>query len=212
MSQQTRNLVIGVSVSIAFLALLSWQGHRPHHHPVTGWMPFVPCLAFGYITYKFLGFFSGNREVTNATDVERQAALADPPPAGHGLVYVYRDAFTGRAVGFDILIDSLLLAQLKSPRFARLTVPAGNHLLTARRPKFGTPERIAGHFPFSLGAGESAIFRVEDASLGGNSLFLSRAVDAAPLLARFRTMKMVLPDQIGPPVLPPVAPPPKAAA
>lgn len=194
MAFRVRNLLAGSAVTLFLDALLYWRGHMPGHQPAPGLLQILPGFGFGYVTYLLLGISSGNRKVTNASGDVRQAALTDPPPPGYGQVFVYRKAFVGRAIGFDLLVDSVPVAQLKSPRFTRLLVPTGEHVLSATRPVVGSAQRTAGAQSFSLAAGESAIFKLDDAGLGGTTLPITRQADAAAAMARFRTMTMVLPD------------------
>lgn len=68
-----------------------------------------------------------NRKVADATPEQRTEALRFAPAPGKATLYVFRNQFVGRAVGINVLIDGREVAQLKSPRFTRITLAPGPH-------------------------------------------------------------------------------------
>ena len=125
-------------------------------------------VGYTFVTWlflhKFLPAFSDGGVVARVPPEERDRLMAQPAPSGHGIVYVYRDDFKGvKWVGYDVALDGLTVAQLKSPRFARLLVASGPHVLTAG-PKASAVDIMkvsAGMTKFTLAAGETAIFGVK---------------------------------------------------
>jgi hypothetical protein len=91
--------------------------------------------AFAGIGAAYLfGNLSGNRKIANASDADKRAALGRQPPPGKALVFLYREGFVAKLAGLNIVIDDKPVAQLKSPRFTAVVVPAGDHAILA---KFG---------------------------------------------------------------------------
>lgn len=72
-----------------------------------------------------------NRKVQDATPEQRTRALAFEPEPGRGVVYVMRTQFIGMAVGVNLIVDGVEVAQIKSPRFTRFSVAPGAHRIAA---------------------------------------------------------------------------------
>lgn len=75
------------------------------------------------LSYLLLG---NNRKVIVATRNVRQAALDAPPPTdGTARLIVVRQSPMGMLVGVDVAVDGVTVTQLKSPRFAILSIAPG---------------------------------------------------------------------------------------
>ena len=188
MSLQVRNALIGFGVAFVISFGLKFAGG--------GNISIVPAMVLGMFTWYFLSNVANNRKVQSVPDAERDAMLASSPSAGSGFVYVYRDGFMGKAVGMDVVVDSQQVAQLKSPRFTRLVLPAGDHTLAAGPKGFSGAQNKAAATAFALGEGETIVFALRlKAGMVQNSVTLEREADARVALSRLRLMTMVAPDE-----------------
>ena len=150
-------------------------------------------LFLGGFTFYILSNIANNRAVGKVSPQERAAALATPPVPGQGLMYIYRDGFVGMALGIDVLVDDVLVGQLRSPRFLRLSVPAGPHTLVAGPKGFaGMQNRTAAH-TIHVRDGETAVFSLK-ISMGAlrNEVQADREPDTRIALARLATIQMVV--------------------
>jgi hypothetical protein len=95
-----------------------------------------------------LGLFVGhqlraNRNAGRASAQEEQSAKmfnADPQAA---VVYIFRDAFFARLVGFDVQLDGHAVGQTRGKTFYRLTLPPGEHVLNSVNPQDGSQSPLA---------------------------------------------------------------------
>lgn len=168
-------------------------------------------MFLGIFTWYILSNLSSNRRVANVSDGDRLAALSAPPPPGYGLVYVYREGFIGMAVGFDVALDGVTVAQLKSPRFTRLVVPAGSHMLAGGPKGFAGAQNKVGVTNFSLTAGETQVYRMKSQmGMLQNSVVVTPEANPQAILPKFAAMTMVAPETSAPAMPPP--PPPDILA
>ncbi|WP_395645705.1 hypothetical protein [Terricaulis sp.] len=134
-----------------------------------------------------------NRKVKDATPQERARALAFEPEPGRGVVYVMRTQFIGMAVGVNLIVDGVEVAQIKSPRFTRFSVSPGAHRIAAY---VGTNKKPADGegFQFSAEAGGvSFIFcEVEPQMIGAIVKF--RQITLEQARKDLQKARMVSPD------------------
>lgn len=148
-------------------------------------------IASGVVVWRNLQL---NRKVSDATPEQRTAALAFAPDAGKAALYVYRTQFIGRAVGINVDIDGRQAAQVKSPRFTRISLTPGAH-----KAEFylGTPEKKKPGMKteeLNVSAGEVLIFKIEiEPQAIGTVLKVTRA-DAAKAKNEIGSAKMIAPD------------------
>ena len=185
MNITVRNALIGLAVFVVISGGLGALGG-------VSLGSLFPGLFFGGFVFYILSNIANNRAVGKVSPQERAAALATPPAPGHGLVYVYRDGFVGMALGIDVLVDNVLVGQLRSPRFLRLSLPAGPHTLVAGPKGFaGMQNRTAAH-TIPVRDGETAVFSLK-ISMGAlrNEVQADREPDVRTALARLATIQMV---------------------
>ena len=166
--------------------------------------------GIGAVVWYILQNLSGNRAVSSVTSAERARLLAEPPPPGQALIYVYREGFVGRAVGYDVVLDFVRVAQLKSPRCTRVVVSPGDHTLAANPPGFAGTQSKAGSIAFTIQPGETIVFALKlRVGMVQGAVELLRELDARTAVARLATITMVTPE-ITPAVSTPAgaAPPP----
>jgi hypothetical protein len=124
MSKYVRPIIVGaivalvLSFGLSFLLSLDGQPHRG----LGVWTGTILGVIVAYI----MANLAGNRRIADASAEQKKAALA-APPAGKTMLYVYREGFVAKLAGLDIAIDGRVVAQLKSPRFTAVIIPAGQH-------------------------------------------------------------------------------------
>ena len=186
MSVQWRNALIGFGLAFGISLGLSCLGAR-------GTPVFVVSTVFAGLVWMILSMLSGNRKMQLARDADRQAALAAGPPAGMGLVYVYRKGFYGRALGFDVVVDTLALGQLKSPMFARRVIAAGTHTMTVDVTGFAGSQLKGGSIRFEIRAGETQVYRLkQQVGMLQGQIQMTRESDTAAALAGLRKVPMIV--------------------
>jgi hypothetical protein len=199
MSVKVRNALIGFAVAFLVSLVLGVLG--------AGTSAGLLGMMLGIFTWYILSNLSSNRKVANVPDADRLAALSAPPPPGYGLVYVYREGFIGMAVGFDVALDGVTVAQLKSPRFTRLVVPSGSHSLAGGPKGFAGAQNKIGVTSFTLAAGETQVYRLKSQmGMLQNSVAVTPEPNPASILPKFAAMTMVAPETSAAAMPPP--PPP----
>ncbi len=142
MSKGVRAVVIGLVVGFAVAFALSLVD-RANGESLTLSTLFVGGFA-GLFTAYILGNLSGNRSVANASEAQRKQALAAVPPPGKMLLYVQRYGFVAKLAGLNVSIDGRVVAQLKSPRFTLITLPARAFTLSAKFGGLAGPQSQGG--------------------------------------------------------------------
>jgi hypothetical protein len=126
-------LVIGGAVSFGFGmldGLIVARGGQP-----LGWTTRVGVgTALGVVTMAIVGALSGNQALILAGAAQDQEAKAFRPDPMLGVVYVFRDAFVGKLVGIDLLVDGAPAAQLRGKTFVRVELAPGSHTLSSVQP------------------------------------------------------------------------------
>lgn len=120
----------------------------------SGLAQIVALALFALIGYLIYNGLRRNRSVEKLSDGERARMLGEAPAAG-GRVIVYREGFVAKLSGFDILIDGVPHAQLKSPQSVAVPVVPGEHQLVAKVAGKAQPP-----FAFTVGDGETAVVRI----------------------------------------------------
>lgn len=170
-------IVTAVSGTTAFL-LAALAARAGHSGP-----PFISTV-FGMvagITYLLL---TGNRKVAIADAETRRLALADTAPTdGTARILVVRQVVVGVMTGVDVVVDGVVLTQLKSPRFAVVPLNAGRHEIVAV-----AQGRKTKPLTLDLRAGETAAVRI---SAGLSGVKLAREPDTAALRASLAKVPMV---------------------
>jgi hypothetical protein len=168
-------LVSGLT-SFVLAALAAGSGREPN-------TTFVG-MALGMVAGTVYMLFSQNRAVKIASDDARRAMLAAPPPGdGTTRLIVVRESAVGMMIGVDVIVDGATMTQLKSPRFAVLTLSAGRHDIVAL-----SQGRRTDPAAIDMAAGETAVFRIK-AGLGG--IKLARETDSAELRRSLAKVAMV---------------------
>lgn len=152
-------------------------------------------MALGFSVFSLLQIRSGTSKEVRVDDAARQAALSAVAPAGQALLYLYREGFVGKAVGWDVTLDFAKLAQLRSPRFTQTTVAAGPHTLRVSVSGVANANNKPGETTFEAQSGEVIVFALKSkAGALGITLSFVREQDAGAARQRFSKMRMAAPD------------------
>lgn len=132
-----------------------------------------------------------NRKVSDATPEARAQALTFTPEPGKAALYILRKQFIGKAVGVNVLIDGRAVAQIKSPRFIRVLLTPGAHVIGGYT---GTMKPPTDGLTITANAGEiiALLCEVEPGMIGSVVKFKPLTLDAAR--ADFAKTRMVSPD------------------
>ncbi|BCW87415.1 hypothetical protein sos41_05440 [Alphaproteobacteria bacterium SO-S41] len=149
-------------------------------------------VSFGSLTTITMLNMSGNKKVATADRGARSDALAFAPPAGQGLLVVYREGFMGKAIGADVSVDGRDVAQLKSPRFTAIALPPGSHVLKAQLAGSMNAGSTPGETAFDLAAGAAVVFRITlKMKMTTSDVVLTRIDDLALAKKKMAGMTMI---------------------
>jgi hypothetical protein len=152
-------------------------------------------IGLGALSAYLAGNLAGNRRVAAASAAEKTQALAFTPPEGQGQLIIFRDGFVGKAVGLNLALDERPFAQIKSPRFTSIYVPAGSHSLVAGFGGLAGPQNKTAHAQVDFHGGEVLAVKARVA-MGAlqNSLKLDAVPMSDQLKAQLARMTMVKPE------------------
>ena len=151
--------------------------------------------SIGTFTMIAMLNMSGNKKTKTADKSARSAALSLTPPAGQGLLVVYREGFMGKAIGVDVSVDDGEVAQLKSPRFTALPLAPGHHTLKAQLAGSMNAGSTPGEASFDLAAGASIVFRITlKMKMTTSDVVLTRIEDEALAKKKIAGMTMIAPE------------------
>jgi hypothetical protein len=186
-----KNGLIAFGVAFASGLAFSFLNQLTHSPTETS---FVLPTVLGTLTFFILQMRSGNRKETRADDSARQAALAAAVPPGQALLFVYREGFAGKAVGWNVSLDGVSLAQLRSPRFTCTTLRPGRHVLAVNLGLggFAGTQNVPSETTFDVQAGEVAVFAAKS-KMGAlkTTLYFSRESDPRAGLQKLAKVPMV---------------------
>jgi len=117
--------------------------------------PTFAAAAIGMVAGIVYLRFSGNRPMPVADSAARAAALATAPPPDAARLLVVRQSMLATMIGIDVLVDDVVMTQLRSPRFAILTLSPGRHEVVA-----AVQGRRVKPITLDLAAGETAVVRI----------------------------------------------------
>jgi hypothetical protein len=182
MSKYLPRILIGVVVGGAtYLLMTAVEG--------PSLLAVIAAISGVIATVYILTGLAGNRKVGMAGADAKAKALELSPPAGKALLVVAREGFVAKLVGFNMALDGVVFAQLKSPAFSVLEIAPGPHTLTCgtgASPSEGKP----GSYAFSAEAG-AVVGVVVGVSVGTGYKF-TPASDVATLRRKLAGVPMVL--------------------
>jgi len=194
--KKARNLVIAIAAGGGlFIALALAEATTPGLDlGVTKWL--LPTVLGGGL-FRGLSGLSGNRRVELASDARKTELLAFTPQPGHGWVVIMRDKGSRRgAVGFDVVVDDQIVAQLLPKRFTVLSLSSGTHRLLVDM----ATQSGATAAPFETGINEhDVIMLAVRTKMGITSLSirLDTVQDSPAIRAILARMQLVEPGQGG---------------
>ena len=142
-----------------------------------------------------LGLFSAFIFIANASDADKTAALSRQPPPGKALIFLYREGYVAKLAGLNLTVDEKPVAQLKSPRFTCIVVPAGHHVISARFGGMVSAQSLIGECALDVAADSAAAVRIGvRMTFGRNGVDLQPQADVAAARAHLAGMPMTPPD------------------
>lgn len=184
-----KNLLIGVGVTCVLAFGFGFLDALTGTSTTSG---FTLPIVFGTLTFLALQGLSGNRKEVRVDEASRQASLSAAAPSGQALLYVYREGFVGKFVGWNVSLDGTALAQLKSPRFTQAILSRGSHTLTVSLSGFAGTKNKPAETRFEAQPGEVIVF-VMKLKMGAlcNALSFVREEDTRAALRKFSRIPMV---------------------
>lgn len=198
MSTNVRNIIISAIVAVLAGAAIGFvDGYveartgQPSAAGMTAW--FLPAIL-GAFTFLILKGVSGNKKVAMADPAERERMLGFEPEPGRSLLVIFREGFVGSAVGVNIHVDGVMIAQLKSPRFTAFSVTPGAHQLIADS-QSSSGALKSEPFEVRTSEGQTVVLKLA-MNMGGmkNTLKFEPRTDLDAARARLRSMPMVTPE------------------
>jgi len=190
-----KNALIGFGVAFAaglglsFLQTISGSGG-------SGSNVVVPAVM-GMLTFFALQMRAGNRKETRVDDDIRRAALTASVPPGQASLFVYREGFAGKAVGWNVALDGVALAQLKSPRFTCTVIQPGRHKLSVSLGLggFAGTQNTPSETMVDAQAGEILVYAMKS-KMGAlsNTLYFTKEADPRATLQKLAKVPMVAPE------------------
>lgn len=169
-------VAFATSALLAFFAAAAAGGRaQPGPSPLIG-------LSFGVVAGVIYLALAGNKKMAMADAGSRSAALM-PVADGTAQLLVYRQGFVGKLAGVNVYVDDELRTQLKSPRFASLSVPPGRHVLVTE-----VQNKRSEPLELTVAPNETAAVQIL-VTLGKSAL--SRQDDVAAVRATLADMPMV---------------------
>ena len=140
---------VAAAVAFGFGALDDFIRARAGGEPMAWTTRAAASLAFGLAVYSVVLVLSRNRKVRFASPEDDRRAKEFAPDPRLGAVYVFRDAYFGKMVGVDVLVDGAPAAQTRGRTFVRVDVTPGRHVVTSVNPY----EENRVDLPLELAAG-----------------------------------------------------------
>lgn len=179
-------LAVAAAISFGLSYLLTSNGAE------AGSSPWVVGGLIGVATTAFVGNHAGRRKVAKIGGEARATVLAFAPPAGSGLLIVFREGLNASATGMDISVDERLISQLKGNQFAAETLPPGRHRLTAKLAGQANAASAPGAAEIDLAAGATVVIRITvKMGLTTGTVVVTRIDDHAAAKAKLARMAMV---------------------
>ncbi len=188
-----KNLLIAFAVAfVAGAGLAFLNGITGSPSSTSSVMPIV----LGVLVFFILQMRAGNRKEARADAASRQASLSAAAPAGQALLYIYREGFVGKAVGWNVSLDGTALAQLRSPRFTQTTLSPGHHTLTVSLGGMAATQNKPAETTFDAQPGEVIVFAMKS-KMGAlsNTLSFVREQNASTALQTLAKIPMVAADR-----------------
>jgi hypothetical protein len=193
MSKTVQAVILGFVVAlVAGLGFGFVMGLDGENHTGTATMG---GLGAGVVAAYLFGNLAGNRRIANASSAEKSAALSRPPPPGKALIFLYREGFVAKLAGLNIMIDGKPVAQLKSPRFTCVVVPAGPHTVSAKFGGLAGAQSLMGECALDAPTdGAAAVRMTAQLTMTKGGIKLEPQADVAAVKLRLAGMPMTPPD------------------
>ncbi|GEM_PF-6891248 len=134
--------VVAFGLSLLNVYALRHGGQPMPHGDITMIATFVAGLAL-FMAYQR----RGNRDAARASLADERAAKAFAPRPERAVLYVFRDAFFAKLVGFEFERDGTLVGQTRGKTFYRLDLNPGVHVFASVNPQDGSRQEIRLNLP-----------------------------------------------------------------
>jgi hypothetical protein len=193
MSKTVQTVILGVVVALVvglgFGFVMGLDGRDHTFSATTGG------LGAGVVAAYLFGNLAGNRRIANAGGAEKSAALSRSPPPGKALLFLYREGFVAKLAGLNVTVDGKPVAQLKSPRFTCVVVPAGTHTVAASfGGAAGAQSQMAECSLEAPADGGAAVRMTAHVTVTMGGIQLEPQADLAAVKLRLAGMPMTPPD------------------
>jgi len=158
---------------------------------------FILPVVLGVLVFFILQMRAGNRKEVRVDAAGRQSLLSAAAPAGQALLYVYREGFMGKMVGWNVSLDGAALAQLRSPRFTQTALSPGAHTLAVSLGGLAGTQNKPAETIFEAKPGEVIVMAMKS-KMGAmsNTLFFVREPDATAALQKLSKIPMVAAERL----------------
>ena len=175
---KSKPVIIAMAIVGAIIGL--WAGSNMAN---SGFARILMLGIFGLLAYLIFNGLRRNRKLEAVSPADRNRILGEQPTGSR--VIVYREGFVAKLSGFDIAIDGVDHAQLKSPQSVAIDLAPGDHALVVRMAGKAQPT-----FPFAVGTGDVAVIRI---GMGMAGCEITRQ-DGPQSLLKLASIPMVRPD------------------
>lgn len=158
MSKSFGPILFGVIVAMVVGFLMGFAASAAGEEP--GITPALTGLCFGIVTTIVVYNLSGNRKVADADPETRTRALAFETDPARAALYLVRTGGVDQASSMNVAINGREVAQLKSPRFTRVTLLPGAHKLTAAFAGGLAAQTKPVEYAFTAAASEIIVLRL----------------------------------------------------
>jgi hypothetical protein len=150
-------------------------------------------VVLGIAVFFALHMTSRNRKEVRVDDAHRLSSLRAVAPAGQALLYIYREGFAGKLVGWNVSLDGTALAQLRSPRFTQTTLGPGSHTLAVSLDGLAANQNKPAEETFVAQPGDVIVFAMKS-KMGAlsNTLSFVRELDTPSALRKLSKIPMVV--------------------
>jgi hypothetical protein len=184
-----KNLLIALAVTFVAGVVIMYVGATSS---------LAMAVVLGVAVFFALHMTSRNRKEVRVDDAHRLSSLRAVAPAGQALLYIYREGFVGKLVGWNVSLDGTSLAQLRSPRFTQTTLGPGSHTLAVSLDGPAANQNKPAEETFVAQPGDVIVFAMKS-KMGAlsNTLSFVRELDTPSALRKLSKIPMVAEQRAG---------------
>jgi hypothetical protein len=177
---KSKPAIIAMAIIGAIVGI--WAGSNVGN---SGFAQILMLAIFGLLAYLIFNGLRRNRKLEAVSAPDRNRILGEQPVGARAIIY--REGFVAKLSGFDIAIDGVDHAQLKSPQSVAIDLAPGDHELVVKAAGKAQPA-----FKFAVGSGDVAVIRI---GMGMTGCEITRQ-DGPQSLLKLASIPMVRPDGV----------------